>query len=166
MLKSVLSAAFIAGALLTACSPAETPQNGDIKTPAKEAAALSDALLDPNTVSATDLAGIEGLSGPVGDAVLQARPFVNPSALHAVILPITDPGERDAIYSQMFVRVDANTASEADLKLIPSPLTPKKLAHEIDEYRPYADMRQFESELGKYMDDADLADLSRYVFVK
>ena len=37
------------------------------------------------------------------------------------------------------------------------------MLHEFKEYRPYASMEQFKREIGKYVDDSELARLSRYV---
>lgn len=62
--------------------------------------------------------------------------------------------------------LNANTATAAQIMAVPSPLTPKKLAHEVDEYRPYKNMEQFERELGKYMKPEEMAELKRYFFVE
>ena len=167
MLKSALTAALIAGAtMLSACDKA--PSADAVKDAAKSAVtpAPKSELIDPNTIGAFDLAGIEVLSDPAQDAILLARPFATPSAFHAVVSKHADDGLQAMIYEKIFVRVNANTASPEDIMLIPSPLTPKKLAHEVDEYRPYADMRAFERELGKYMNAEEMAQLKRYFFVE
>ncbi|MBV1860576.1 MAG: hypothetical protein KUG77_19340, partial [Nannocystaceae bacterium] len=40
-----------------------------------------------------------------------------------------------------------------------------KIAHEFDEYRPYASITQFRKELGKYVDADTLTAYERHVFV-
>jgi hypothetical protein len=37
------------------------------------------------------------------------------------------------------------------------------MAHEFDEYRPYTDMEQFRREIGKYVDEDEVARLEQYV---
>ena len=40
------------------------------------------------------------------------------------------------------------------------------MAHEFEEYRPYVDMDQFRREIGKYVDEDEVARLERYVAIK
>ena len=37
------------------------------------------------------------------------------------------------------------------------------MAHEFEEYRPYTSMEQFRREIGKYVDDDEVARLDQYV---
>ena len=37
------------------------------------------------------------------------------------------------------------------------------MAHEFEEYRPYTDLDQFRREIGKYVDEGEVARLERYV---
>ena len=37
------------------------------------------------------------------------------------------------------------------------------MAHEFEEYRPYTDLDQFRQEIGKYVDENEVARLERYV---
>ena len=39
------------------------------------------------------------------------------------------------------------------------------MVHEFEEYRPYRVMAQFRREIGKYVDQNELARLGKYVFV-
>ena len=39
----------------------------------------------------------------------------------------------------------------------------ERMAHEFEEYRPYRNMEQFRREIGKYVDDAKVAQFERYV---
>ncbi len=38
-----------------------------------------------------------------------------------------------------------------------------KMVHEFEEYRPYSSMEQFRREIGKYVDDDEVARLESYV---
>ncbi len=72
-----------------------------------------------------------------------------------------DDEQREALYSRLFQPIDLNTASEAEILLIPG--MSRKMAHEFEEYRPYKSMEQFRREIGKYVDDDEVARLERYV---
>lgn len=163
MLKSlILGAGITAAAMLSACDSAPATQNSVEPKPV----AVAQSLIDINTVDAFQLAGVEVLTDAMQDALLQNRPFATPSDLHAVVSEKADAPLQIMIYKKLFVPINANSAAEADIKLVPSVLTPKKLAHEVDEYRPYADMDQFKRELGKYMGPAEIETLSAYFFVE
>ncbi|MDH3441696.1 MAG: hypothetical protein OEM63_13135, partial [Gammaproteobacteria bacterium] len=54
-----------------------------------------------------------------------------------------------------------NTAYEIDILLIPG--VGGRMAHEFEEYRPYSDMQQFRREMGKYVDEEEVARLEQYV---
>ena len=42
-------------------------------------------------------------------------------------------------------------------------MSPGKLAHEFEEYRPYESMDQFSREMSKYVSDGEVAYLTRFV---
>jgi len=70
--------------------------------------------------------------------------------------------EEIARYEQyVFVPIDLNNATEAEIKAIPG--VGDKMAHEFEEYRPYKNMEQFRREIGKYVDEKEVARLERYV---
>ena len=39
------------------------------------------------------------------------------------------------------------------------------MKHEFEEYRPYTSIKQFQREIGKYVDDKEVARFEQYVFV-
>jgi DNA uptake protein ComE-like DNA-binding protein len=63
----------------------------------------------------------------------------------------------------MFEPINLNTASEAEIMLIPG--MGKRMLREFLEYRPYRTMAQFRKEIGKYVGDKEVARLEQYVFV-
>ena len=67
------------------------------------------------------------------------------------------------LYGRLFVHLNLNTATREQVLLIPG--TGPRMAHEFDEYRPYAALAQFHREIAKYVDDTELARLEQYVFV-
>ena len=48
-----------------------------------------------------------------------------------------------------------------DILLIPG--VGGRMAHEFEEYRPYSNIEQFRREIGKYVDEAEVARLEQYV---
>jgi DNA uptake protein ComE-like DNA-binding protein len=61
-------------------------------------------------------------------------------------------------------KVNINTASEADL-LRAIPNLGSRMLHEFEEYRPYRSIQQFRKEIGKYVDQAQVAEYEKYIFV-
>ena len=39
------------------------------------------------------------------------------------------------------------------------------MVHEFEEYRPYTSIEQFQREIGKYVDEDEVARLERYVYI-
>jgi DNA uptake protein ComE-like DNA-binding protein len=61
-------------------------------------------------------------------------------------------------------KVNLNTASQADfLRAIPN--LGNRMVHEFEEYRPYKSILQFRKEIGKYVDQAQVAEYEKYIFV-
>ena len=121
------------------------------------------ALIDPNTANAAALGKVPGLPSAAIDAIVAQRPFSTPTQLNDAIASVVGPDALTGIYNAMFVKVNLNSASNDDLLLVPNSLKAGKLAHEFEEYRPYKDMDQFRREIGKYVDQKELARLERYV---
>jgi DNA uptake protein ComE-like DNA-binding protein len=61
------------------------------------------------------------------------------------------------------VRINVNTATEEELLAIPG--VGEKIAHELQEYRPFVSKEHFDRELGKYVDAEALAALSQHITI-
>jgi len=96
---------------------------------------------------------------------------VIPSLLVVLLVPLgcdsgtTDQGSAAAETpnSRAGAKVNLNTASEDAFKAVPK--VGDKMAHEFEEYRPYASIRQFRKEMSKYVDDATIAEYEKHVYV-
>ncbi len=147
-------------ALFSGCGQSATENT------AAEAAAVdlpTIPLIDPNTATDAMLNQIPGLTPAAVEAVVGNRPFATPSELHAALSAHLSEEVQSEIYRAMFVKVGLNSGAEEDFKLIPSSMSPGKLAHEFEEYRPYESIDQFRREMSKYVSDAEVAYLARYV---
>lgn len=148
---------------LAACSGAADKTGADT-TEANTAAqeAIADALvMDASTVTAEQLAGMEGVSEELAAAIIASQPYASAGAFNDVLMGSLDETQAAAIREKLFVPVNLNTASEEDIALIPG--MTEKMEHEFLEYRPYADMDEFDREIGKYVDAEEVARLRQYV---
>ena len=121
--------------------------------------ALAAGLLDANAARESDLA--RATDTVTASAIVAARPFASIAELNALLAKTKSADEIEAIYAKLFVPVPLNSAPEADILLIPG--VGRRMAHEFEEYRPYASMEQFRREIGKYVDADEVARLEMYV---
>ena len=63
-----------------------------------------------------------------------------------------------------FIPIDLNTASDSAILSIPG--VGARMLHEFKEYRPYPNIEKFRREIGKYVNEKEVARLERYVQVK
>jgi len=120
-------------------------------------------LVNPNTASTSELQALPHLGEADIAAIVAARPYATPSELHNVLSAALTETELADIYMVLFLPVGLNNGAEADYQLIPSSLSARKLAHEFEEYRPYSSIEQFQKEMSKYVSDAEVQHLTRYV---
>jgi DNA uptake protein ComE-like DNA-binding protein len=119
------------------------------------------ARLDPNTASDEQLGALQHLSEAEITTILAARPFDTIGELDAVLGASLSAEHRAELYEELFVPIALNSASKADILLIPG--VDNKMAREFEEYRPYKSMEQFRREIGKYVDEEEVARLESYV---
>jgi DNA uptake protein ComE-like DNA-binding protein len=121
-------------------------------------------LINPNLASEDELTDVPGLSSAAVDALLATRPFLRMSELHAVVSGHVADDQLEQVYGAMWVPIDLNDATNEEILLIPG--VGDRMLHEFEEYRPYVALRQFQREIGKYVDDDELARLAQYVYVR
>ena len=121
--------------------------------------ALAADLLDANAASEEALAA--AANAGTAASIVAARPFSTIGELNALLSASMSEDELEALYGKLFVPINLNTASRADILLIPG--VGRKMAHEFEEYRPYSSMEQFRREIGKYVDEDEVARLEMYV---
>jgi DNA uptake protein ComE-like DNA-binding protein len=61
-------------------------------------------------------------------------------------------------------KLNLNTVTGDEL-LATIPGFPNRMVREFQEYRPYISIQQFRQEIGKYVDDAQVAEYEKYVYV-
>jgi DNA uptake protein ComE-like DNA-binding protein len=120
-------------------------------------------VLDANTASEKQLLGVPGLTPVLAKSLLERRPFLTMTDLDALLGQTLSREQRTDVYRRLFVQINLNTASDAEILLIPG--LGNRMLGEFKEYRPYRALAQFRREIGKYVDDKELARLEQYVFV-
>ena len=165
-MRKLIAAAALAGTALSlaACS-GEAEEATDTTAEAEatdtaEAATASEGVLDASTATAEQLAAA-GLGAEAAASIVAGQPYDSVSAFNAKLMETMSADEAAAVLETVFVPVNLNSASEADIKLIPG--MTEKMEHEFMEYRPYADMDEFDREIGKYVDEAEVARFRQYV---
>ena len=72
--------------------------------------------------------------------------------------------ETDRLKKYVFIPVNLNTATDADILTIPG--AGSRMVREFKEYRPWKTKEQFEREIGKYVGPKEVARLWRYVVIQ
>ena len=171
MRKIVIATVAGVALALTACSEgtddattdeatAEAGDDASADTVA-ETDAPAGSRLDANTATAEQLAGAQGVSPELAGAILAGRPYASVVALNAKLGETLSEEAAAVVLENVFVPVNLNTATEEEIKLIPG--MTERMVHEFLEYRPYEDMAEFDREIGKYVDEAEVARLRSYV---
>ena len=122
------------------------------------------ALLNPNLANSEELARVPGLNSAAIAAIEDGRPFLSMADLHAVVAEHVSERAFDQLYRSMWVPIDLNDVTDEEVLLIPG--VGNRLLREFEEYRPYVALAQFRREIGKYVDDDQLARLAQYVYVR
>lgn len=138
----------------TAAAPAPAPA---------PAAATNSGMLDPNAATAEELARIPGLDQTLAASLVDNRPYEDMRAVDRVLANLTDE-QRDTVYTRLWKPLDLNTATKEEIELIPG--VGPRMRHEFEEYRPYTSIEQFRREIGKYVDEHEVARLEKYVTIR
>ena len=92
------------------------------------------------------------------------RPYKALAQFHREIDKYVDDQELARLEQYVFVPINLNSASDADILTIPG--LGNRMLHEFKEYRPYKAIEQFRREIGKYVSKDEVARLERYVVVR
>ena len=119
-------------------------------------------IVDANTIKEADLAKLPHMNAALAKAVVAKRPFKTMKDFDAALASLSKE-QRTELYAKVFVPINLNTATDEEIQMIPG--VGNRMLREFKEYRPYAALAQFHREIGKYVDDKELARLEQYVFV-
>ena len=119
-------------------------------------------IVDANLVTEAALARLPHMNATLAKTALAKRPFKTVKDLDTALSSLTKE-QRTELYAKLFVPINLNTATDEEILLIPG--VGNRMLREFKEYRPYTALAQFHREIGKYVDNTELARLEQYVFV-
>lgn len=122
------------------------------------------AMLNPNDATAEQLATVPNIDATLADAIAAGRPYADMRAVDAVLAGSLSEEQRDSVYTRLWMPIDLNSASDEEILLIPG--IGDRMLHEFKEYRPYTNIEQFRREIGKYVDEEEVARLEQYVTIR
>jgi DNA uptake protein ComE-like DNA-binding protein len=121
-----------------------------------------EGVADPNLADRATLVSLPHVTAGLADSLIAARPLTSATAMNDVLATALSEAQRAELYARLFRQINLNTASRAEIMLIPGMTS--RMAHEFEEYRPYTSLTQFRREIGKYVDANEVARLEQYVF--
>lgn len=154
--RTILTNAAVAlalGALVTA----------GLATAAAAQVGKSATIVDANTATEAQLTALPGLTPAIVKDLIAKRPFGGIRELDAFLKASLTAEQVAALYTKIFIHVNLNTATREEIVLIPG--AGNRMAREFAEYRPWRNYDQFRREIGKYVDQAEVARLEQYVFI-
>ena len=119
--------------------------------------------LNLNTASEEEFKMIPGVGDKMAHEFEEYRPYKKIEQFRREMGKYVDDEEIARYENYVFVPVALNAATDEEILSIPG--VGKKMLREFKEYRPYVSIEQFRREIGKYVDDNELARLERYVYV-
>jgi DNA uptake protein ComE-like DNA-binding protein len=122
-------------------------------------------LVDPNVATEAQLLAVPHMTAAVVKDLMAARPFKNTVELNTWLLSkgLTQQQLGES-YMKMFIHVNLNVSPRDEILLIPR--AGNRMAREFDEYKPYnGGYAQFRREIGKYVNEQEVAHLEQYTFI-
>jgi len=120
-------------------------------------------LVNPDLASEKELLALPHMNASIVKNMLDQRPFLQMADLHALLAKSLNKEQLAELYTKVFVQINLNSASQEEILMIPG--TGNRMLREFREYRPYKTLGQFRKEIGKYVDQKEVARLEQYVFV-
>jgi DNA uptake protein ComE-like DNA-binding protein len=116
-----------------------------------------------NTASADEILLIPGAGKRMAREFAEYRPWRNWAQFDKEIGKYVNQDEVNRLKQYVFIPINLNTATDEDILSIPG--AGQRMVREFKEYRPWKTKAQFEKEIGKYVDDKEVARLWRYVAI-
>lgn len=152
-----------------ACQPSKTEETASneeeevaVETTVEEVKEATAGVINPNLASLEEIM-TAGISETLANTIIENRPFLDMVTLNDLLSADLDSAQLSAVYASLFVPLNLNTTPEDNFKIIPG--VGDRMAHEFEEYRPYIKVEQFRKEIGKYVDEEEVARYEQYVFV-
>lgn len=128
--------------------------------------------IDPAQVDEATLATLPGADADKAAQLAKGVPYASDDAFLQAVAAVVSPEQAAAIPmylasknqpSVTWVKFNLNKASDDQFKTIPG--VGDQMVKEFNEYKPYASIKTFRTEIGKYVDSSTVAGYERYVYV-
>jgi DNA uptake protein ComE-like DNA-binding protein len=116
-----------------------------------------------NTAPREEILLIPGVGNRMLREFEEYRPYAALAVFHREIDKYVDDVELARLEQYVFVPINLNTASDADILTIPG--LGNRMLREFKEYRPYDGIERFRREIGKYVSKEEVARLERSVTI-
>ncbi len=121
-------------------------------------------LVEPNVATDSAMKTAPHVSDVIVDALKRARPILGPVPLDSILgANGLSKAQRADTYAKLFVHVDVNRGSDAELMLIPGMNAAKLSA--VKAGRPWASFSAFHTALAKVSDVHEADRLEQYLFI-
>ena len=121
-------------------------------------------LVEPNVAADSSLAKLPGLNAATIEALKSAKPLLSIVTVDSILASKgLTKAQRTALYGKMFVHVDVNRGSDAELLFIPG-IDATKLAA-IKAGRPWKTFDQFQTSFGKATSATEATRVEQYLFI-
>jgi DNA uptake protein ComE-like DNA-binding protein len=117
-----------------------------------------------NSATGEEILSVPGIGERMHREFEEYRPYVAMEQFRREMGKYVDEAEVDRMAQYVFVPIDLNTASDEAIISIPG--IGERMLREFKEYRPYVGMEQFRREMGKYVDEGEVARMERYVEIR
>lgn len=114
-----------------------------------------------NTATAQEIMLIPGAGKRMAHEFDEYRPWKSFAQFDKEIGKYVSKDEVERLKSYTFIPLNPNTASDADFLTIPG--VGNRMVHEFKEYRPWKSQQHFEKEIGKYVNQREVARFWRYM---
>jgi len=114
-----------------------------------------------NDASESEILLIPGMNGKMAHEFEEYRPYTSMDQFRREIGKYVSEAEVARLEQYVFIPAHLNEGTEEHFERIPG-MTPK-MVHEFEEYQPYENIEEFRREIGKYVDEDEVARLESYV---
>jgi hypothetical protein len=121
-------------------------------------------LVEPNVAADSTVAALPHLNTTIAEALRAARPILSAVTLDSILgAHAITRAQRTDVYGRLFVHVDINRGSDAELMLIPG-MDAQKLGA-IKAGRPWATFAAFQSAMAAASSATEATRLEQYLFI-
>jgi DNA uptake protein ComE-like DNA-binding protein len=117
-----------------------------------------------NSATRAEIMLVPGMGERMAHEFEEYRPYQALAQFRREIGKYVSEQEVARFEQYVFVPIDLNTASDADILTIPG--IGQRMLREFKEYRPYRNIEQFRREIGKYVGPKEVAQMERYVTIR